>query len=28
VGLELGAKDEYEAIAFGIREEVVKLKSR
>ncbi|MDD5195358.1 MAG: AMP-binding protein, partial [Candidatus Omnitrophica bacterium] len=24
-GLKLGAKDEYEAIAFGIREEVVKL---
>jgi len=28
VGLELGAKDEYEAIAFGIRQEVVKLKGR
>ncbi|MDD5237436.1 MAG: AMP-binding protein [Candidatus Omnitrophica bacterium] len=27
-GLKLGAKDEYEAIAFGIREEVVKLKGR
>ncbi|MDO8662456.1 MAG: AMP-binding protein [Candidatus Omnitrophota bacterium] len=26
-GLKLGAKDEYEAIAFGIREEVIKLKS-
>jgi long-chain acyl-CoA synthetase len=25
-GLKLGAKDEYEAIAFGIREEVIKLK--
>jgi len=27
-GLQLGAKDEYEAIAFGIREEVIKLKKR
>ncbi|MFA5351395.1 MAG: AMP-binding protein, partial [Candidatus Omnitrophota bacterium] len=27
-GLKLGAKDEYEAIAFGIREEVVRLKGR
>ena len=27
-GLKLGAKDEYEAIAFGIREEVVKLKKQ
>ncbi|MCX5678132.1 MAG: AMP-binding protein [Candidatus Omnitrophica bacterium] len=25
-GLKLGAKDDYEAIAFGIREEVIKLK--
>ncbi|MGD0336857.1 MAG: AMP-binding protein [Candidatus Omnitrophota bacterium] len=25
-GLKLGAKDEYEAIAFGIRQEVIKLK--
>jgi len=28
VGLKFGAKDEYEAIAFGIREEVIKLKRR
>ena len=28
VGLNLGAKDEYEAIAFGIREEVIKLKGK
>ena len=27
-GLKIGAKDEYEAIAFGIREEVIKLKKR
>ena len=27
-GLKFGAKDEYEAIAFGIREEVIKLKGR
>ena len=27
-GLKLGAKDEYEAIAFGIREEVIKLKGK
>ncbi len=27
-GLEFGAKDEYEAIAVGIREEVIKLKRR
>ena len=27
-GLELGAKDEYEAIAFGIRQEVIRLKGR
>jgi long-chain acyl-CoA synthetase len=28
VGLESGAKDEYEAIAYGIRQEVIKLKRR
>jgi long-chain acyl-CoA synthetase len=28
MGLKLGAKDEYEAIAFGIRQEVIKLKSQ
>ena len=27
-GQKLGAKDEYEAIAFGIRQEVIKLKNR
>ncbi len=27
-GLKLGAKDEYEAIAFGIRQEVIKLKKQ
>ena len=27
-GIKLGAKDDYEAIAFGIREEVIKLKGK